>query len=130
MIGRKVRNTPLINQLLLILMGAVILYMAVSFVRQIGVSRQRQVKLDKLTQSIGVAQEERVRWENYLEYVRSEPAIEARGRRLGWVRQDQELIVPVGGGAEPSPGEQESVGDRTDPTSPRNAWWDMFFGTH
>lgn len=130
MTGKKLRNTPLINQLLLILMGAVILYMAVSFVRQIGISRQRQAELEKLTQSIGVAREERVRWENYLEHVQSEAAVEARGRKLSWGRPDQELIVPVGGGAEPSPGAQESVEDRTDPTSPRNAWWDMFFGTH
>ncbi|HSR29022.1 MAG TPA: septum formation initiator family protein [Anaerolineae bacterium] len=124
----KIRTTLPLRLILVIVMGAVILYMGAGFVRQVSVSYQRRQELRKLEQEIAVAQQDRVRLEEHLEYVRSPEAAEKWGRENGWAKEDEVSVVVVAPSAELSAsGGREPIQD-TKPGSNREAWWDLFFG--
>lgn len=125
----KVRSTPLINQLLLILMVIMLVYLVVSFARQVGISYQRSEELDRIEQEIDAATEEYARLQQRLDYVRSPEALERWARRHGWTKPNEVLVVPVGGQAESPSAAQAPAETRNKLDSPRNAWWDLFFGT-
>lgn len=128
MADRKARTTPLVNQLLLILMGVVLLYLVVSFVRQVGLSRQQREELETLERRIDAVIEEKAGLEATLEYARSDAAAEEWAHRHNMVQKDEVLMVPVGDIVETLPEAEASHEEMVEPPSPRHAWWDLFFG--
>lgn len=125
----KARGTPLINQLLLLLMGVMLVYLVVSFARQVGISYQRSEDLHRLEQEIAVAVDEYDRLQEHLAYVRSEEAFERRYRQYGLVKPNEVLVVPVGGPTESTSAAQLASEEGKDLDSSLDAWWDLFFGT-
>ena len=120
---------PLFTQLLLILMGLVLLYLAVSFARQVRVSQQRRQEIGNLEGQIGVTLEERTTLERDLQQARSDTAVEEWARSQGWAKADEVIVVPVGARTAPSADGQAAPRPPTVPASPQQAWWNRFFGT-
>ena len=129
MTDRKIRSTPLFNQFLLILMGIALLYLAISFVRQVGVSYQRREELESMRKQSLLAKEETAELQRRLDYVQSDSAVEEWAREVGWARPDEVLLVPVWAQAEGSAEPQAAPGQEAAPASPRDAWWELFFET-
>ena len=129
MTDRKIRSTPLLNQFLLILMGIALLYLAISFVRQVGVSYQRREELETIRQQSSLAKEKTAELQRRLDYVQSDSAVEEWAREVGWARPDEVLLVPVWAQSEANAEPEESPGQEAAPASPRDAWWDLFFET-
>ena len=131
--ARLQRLIPL-NQILLILMGILVVYLMVDFGRQVGLSHQRRQELDQIEQQIQAALTERSDLEGQLAQATSSEAVEAWARRNGLTRENEVLVVFFGGPPrEPSIPllAQGSPFARPEalPASPREAWWDLFFGT-
>lgn len=129
MTERKIRYIPLLSQFLLIIIGLVLVFLAVSFVRQVGVSFQKREELERVRQRTLAARGEGEELQRRLDYVQSDIAVEEWAREHGWARFDEVLLVPVWAQSEANPEPQEGSGQEATPNSPRNAWWDMFFET-
>jgi type II secretory pathway pseudopilin PulG len=125
----KVRNSLSLVRILLILMGILVLYLVASFVRQVAVSRQRQDELLELEQAIAAGQEETSRLEQDLVYARSAAAVEEWARVNNWTRPDEVSVVVVAPSASASVGREGGSGGGGGPDTPREAWWELFFGT-
>jgi hypothetical protein len=126
----RVRSTPLINQVLLVLLGAMLLYLVVSFIHQVNVSRQQLEDLDRIEQNIAVELEESKELERFREYVESDEVIDWWARLNGWGKRDEVVVATVGGSTEPlSPEAQTSPKESASSDAPSDAWWDLFFGT-
>jgi hypothetical protein len=122
----KARGTPLINHLLLILMGVMLVYLVVSFARQVSVGYQRSEELRRVEQEIDAAADEYSRLQALLVSVRSKNALDNWGRRHAMIRQNEVLVVPVGGQSQ-SPSAELASEKGEDVESPHDAWWDLFF---
>jgi hypothetical protein len=127
--NEKSRGTPLINHLLLILMGAMLVYLVVSFARQVSISYQRSQELHRIEQEIDVAVEEYARLQEHLAFIRSPEALERWGRRHGLIRPNEVLVVLVGGQAQSPSTAQLATEEGKGLDSPRDAWWELFFRT-
>ena len=125
----KARVLPLFTQVLLALMAIALLYLGVSFARQVSVSLQRQHEIEDLEGRIGATLEERANLEQSLQLTLSDTAVEKWAWAHGWARADQVIVVPVGGPAGSSAEEQMVPQQSTTPSSPQEAWWDRFFGS-
>jgi len=123
----KIRRTPLISQLLLVLMGAMLVFLVVSFARQVTISHQQSAVLNRIEEKIRVAMAEKGQLDEYLAYVWSPEALERWARQHGWTRPDETLVVPVGVGTEGPPPEQAISEEGRKPDSPQGEWWDLFF---
>ncbi len=125
----KLRRLIPLNQILLILMGILVVYLMVDFGRQVGVSHQRRLELDQIEQQIEAALAEKSELEDQLAWAASPEAVEAWARRNGLTRENEVLVVFLG---EPSglPDQASPLArPKTPATSTRAAWWDLFFGT-
>ena len=129
MSNEKTRRTPLMNQLLLLLMGAMLVYLVVSFARQVTISHQQKAELNRLEERIRISAAEKIQLEEYLDYVWSSEALDWFGRLFGWGRPDEQIVVPVGLEAETLPAETETLEDGRSPGSPQDAWQELFFAT-
>lgn len=129
MTDQRARGTPVRNQLLLVLMGIMLLYLVVSFVRQVGISQRRREDHRVLTEGKVVVQEENAALEETLDYVQSNGALEDWAYQNGWARNDQRLVVPVSEDAEPPPASKPDIDEELSSDRPRDAWWDLFFRT-
>jgi cell division protein FtsL len=125
----KAHNTPLINHILLILMGAMLLFLMVGFARQVGASHQRHQELAQIEQQISLAAEEQVELQKQLDFATSPEALELYARQLGQTRSNEVLVVPFGTGSESSTARDEALDKSDSPDSSRDAWWELFFGT-
>jgi type II secretory pathway pseudopilin PulG len=125
----RVRNSLSFVRILLILMGILALYLLASFVRQVAISQQRRSELSELEQAIAAAEEKRAELEKDLTYAQSDAAVEEWARENNWARPDEVSVVVVAPPASASPGVEGSSKGGGRPDSPRDAWWDMFFGT-
>ena len=123
----KMRRTPFMNQLLLIIMGAMLVFLVVSFARQIATSQQQATELKRVEEKIRISAAEKAQLEEYLDWVGSSEALELWARQHGWTRPGERLVVPVGVGAEASPPEQESLAEEEKASAPQRAWWDLFY---
>jgi len=100
-----------------------------SFVRQVAISQQSQDELSELDQAIAVAEEKRAELRQDLTYAWSDAAVEEWARENNWAKPDEVSVVIAAPLASPPPGvESSSEGDGR-PETPRDAWWDTFFGT-
>jgi cell division protein FtsL len=127
--GLRARRLLPFNQILLVLMALLILYLVVDFARQVGVSYQRREDLKQIEQSIDSAQARMEGLQSQLEYATSPAAAEQWARREGLTRPDEVLVIFVGPAATSEPAGEKKPADSTRFNSPRDAWWDLFFGT-
>ena len=109
-------------------MGAVIFYLAVSFVMQMGTSLELRDKRHRIEQEIAAAEKANAELEARLQYVSSDAAAEEWARENGWARQDEVLVVVLAPEAGNSPQDERQQGDQVNPVSVRDSWWDLFFG--
>lgn len=116
--------------ILSILMGVVILYLAVTFVMQTGVSLELRDKLRRVEQEIAAAEKANSELEARLDYVSSDDAAEEWARENGWARPDEVLVVVMAPESQTSPGDELRQEDAVRPASNRDSWWDLFLGEH
>jgi hypothetical protein len=129
MTGEKAANMPLITRLLLIFMAAILLGLMVSFVRQVTVSHRQGQELAILKGEIERANEELMRLQVYLQHVRSEHFLRLWGRKNGWVKPGEVLVVPFGETVAPAPTADKASKEAGEQSSTRQTWWDLFFGS-
>jgi type II secretory pathway pseudopilin PulG len=126
--GRARNSLPLVR-ILLILMGVLALYLLANFVRQVAISQQRRSELLELEQAIADAKEERAELKEALTYAQSDAAVDEWAHKDSWARPDEVSVVVVAPPASTSPGEEGRSQGGGGPDLPRDAWWDLFFGT-
>ena len=114
--------------ILSVLMGAVILYLAVNFVMQTGVSLELRDKLSRIEQEITGAEVANSELEARLEYALSDDAAEQWARENGWARPDEVLVVVMAPEADALPGDELRQEDAARPATTRESWWNLFFG--
>lgn len=128
MTTRKTRSIALLYNVLLILMAAVLLYLGLSFIGQVSVSRQRKEELRQLEDEIAVAREAKVALEARRGYARSDAAVEEWARENGMTRPDEVPVVVVAPPADTTAGRTKNPSPDVRFDSPREAWWELFFG--
>jgi hypothetical protein len=109
-------------------MAAVLLYLAISFIMQTGVSLDLEDKVQRLDQNITAAERANAELEKRLEYVSSDDAAEEWARQNGWARSDEVLVVVLAPEAGDSPGDRLQQDQEVRPVSNRDTWWNLFFG--
>lgn len=124
----SVRRAPLVNQLALLLMGILIVYLVVDFGRQVIVSRQIQHELAAIEWDIEQAQVRTEGLQRRLAWARSPGAAEAWAREQGWTQPDEVTIDIVAREAAPTPAVEVVAHQELSLNSARDAWWDLFFG--
>lgn len=125
----RVRNSLSLVRILLILMGVLAIYLLASFVRQVAISQQRRSELLELDQAIADEKEKTAELKEDLSYAQSDAAVEEWARENNWAGPDEVSVVVVAPSAITSPGEEGGAQGGGRPDLPRDAWWDMFFGT-
>ena len=125
--GRTRRAFPY-RLILSLLMAVVLVYLAVSFVMQTGVSFDLEDKVQRLDQDITAAERANAELEKRLDYVSSDDAAEEWARQNGWARSDEVLVVVLAPEAGDSPGDRLQQDQEVRPVSNRDTWWDLFFG--
>jgi len=127
MVDKQTRKTLLLGQLLLILMGIILLYLIVSFGRQVAVSFQRGQELDQIQEKVSLAEEQNQELHDYSGYANSDPAAEAWAREQGWAKPGEVPVIIVAPSAVEAPATESQP--QESPASYRQAWWELFFGT-
>jgi hypothetical protein len=127
MLARKTRKALPLSQILLISMGILVVYLVVSFARQVGVSHQRREELRQLEGMVGAALEERAQLEEQLVHTGTEQAVRQWALANGMTKPDEVLVVMPP--SDPVPAVEEVSEEPATARSPREAWWDFFFGT-
>ena len=125
--GRTRRAFPY-RLILSLLMAVVLVYLAVSFVMQTGVSLDLEDKVQRLDQDITAAERANAELEKRLDYVSSDDAAEEWARQNAWARSDEVLVVVLAPEAGDSPGDRLQQDQEVRPVSNRDTWWDLFFG--
>jgi hypothetical protein len=129
MVRTGIRQSLSFRLLLFMLMGTIILYLGIGFVRQASVSRQRRAELRQIEQALAVTQERNARLLEYLAYVQTPEAAERWAHENSWALENEVSVVVLPSGIESiesSPGVPPDGQPRPGPT--REAWWDLFFG--
>jgi hypothetical protein len=129
MTDRRVHRSLSSRFFLLFLLAGALLYLGLGFVRQASVNRQRQQELDQIEQAIGTAREELARWDAQLERAQSPQAAEEWARENGWAKEDEASVLIVSPSVHESPEVEGSAGEDAGPALPRDAWWELFFGS-
>ena len=128
MSDRKLHVTFPSSQIVLILLGILILYLAVDFGRQVIISQQRRNDLREVQAQMGASLQRQAELKKQLEYSQSNAAAEAWARDQGWVKANEVPVVIVApsdaSGSTTQGG--EAGGSASD--SILNQWWDLFFG--
>jgi hypothetical protein len=129
MIGRESRRASFVNQILLILIGTLLLYLVVNFGRQVAVSYQRHQELGQVQSQVGVAQSRTQELQEYLDYALSDGAAEAWARQQGWAKLGEVPVLIVSPStAQPATTQDQPIQPES-PASYQQSWWELFFGT-
>ena len=128
MVDQKTHRTSFINQILLLLMAIVMLYLLADFGRQLAGFYQRRQELQQIEAQITAEQQKMQALEERLGYWLSPAAPEQWGRENGWAREGEQTVVIVGQNKEGQLQPEESGASAPGTTSTRSAWWDLFFG--
>jgi cell division protein FtsB len=127
MIQDKNRKVLPFTQILLILMGIFVAYLVVNFGRQVGVSHQRRQELQQVEDQITAARQERAELEQQLDHAESDAAVREWALPNGLIKPDEvRVVIPS---LEPVPAAEQDSEAGAGPDSPRETWWDLFFGT-
>ena len=128
MTGFRIRVAIPYRLILSLLIGAVLLYLAASFVMQIGVSLDLQDKVRRLDKDITAAEQANAALEARLDYVSSDDAAEEWARQNGWAKPDEVLVVVLAPEAESPPPDGRQQEEEVRPVTNRESWWNLFFG--
>ena len=128
MTGVRIRGAIPYRLVLSLLVGAVLLYLVVSFVMQIGVSLELQDKVRRLEREITLAEQSNLELDARLQYVSSDAAAEEWARQNGWAKPNEVLVVVLAPEGEGSPPDGPQQGEGVTPVSNRESWWNLFFG--
>lgn len=128
MTDRKAYRAWSLRHILLILMGAMILYLGAGFVQKVSVSLERRGELRLLEEQIAMAHREEASLEAELEYMRSAAAAEAWARENGWARENEVAVVVVAPPSVAPASTGGGPGTGLGSSSIRDQWWDLFFG--
>ena len=112
----------------LILMATVLLYLVANFGRQVAVSYQQRQELAQIQEKVRLAEEQNQQLHDYLNYANSDQAAEAWAREQGWAKAGEVPVIVVAPSAAEAP-KIETLPQES-PASYRQAWWELFFGTH
>jgi len=115
------------NQIMLILMGILILYLAVDFGRQVIVSQQQTTELSQVQAQVAASNGQQAMLQAQLEYSRSDAAAEAWAREQGWVKANEVPVVIVAPDTVPAVETQPQGAGSVSGTTLRE-WWNLFFG--
>jgi len=129
MIGKESRKASFVNQILLILIGTLLLYLVVNFGRQVAVSYQRHQELGQVQSQASVAQSRTQELQEYLDYALSDGAAEAWARQQGWAKPGEVPVLIVAPSAAESSTTQNEPARAESPASYQQSWWELFFGT-
>jgi cell division protein FtsB len=124
--GRVRRALP-INQLLLLVMSFLILYLVVDFGRQVVSSRHRREELQQIEQSIQAAQQKTEQLKDRLLYAQSPQAAEEWAREQGWAKKGEVPVVIIAPASSETPAAGAVPQANPVTSNPRQAWWDLFF---
>jgi cell division protein FtsB len=116
--------------ILSVLMGVVLLYMVVNFVRQTGERLDLRDRLRHIEQEIAATERANSQLKARLDYVSSDDAAEEWARENGWARSDEVLVVVLAPESAAAPGTEIDPEEDAGPASIRDSWWDHFFGEH
>ena len=116
------------NQIVLILMGILVIYLAADFGRQVIVSQQKKDGLSQVQAQIAASQEHQAALNAQLEYSQSDAAAEAWAREQGWVKAGEVPVVIVAPGALPGSEAQPDDNGSGSGTILKE-WWNLFFGS-
>jgi hypothetical protein len=122
------RRIPLLNQLLLLLMGVLVVYLMVDFGRQVALGRVKREELRGVSAQSQSALNEQEELLQQLGYAQSDQAAEAWARRMGWARQNEQPVVVVPPLVERSEDGEAAADGSLPPATQRQAWWHLFFG--
>lgn len=128
MSNNNARRTLPFRQVLLILMGIVILYLAAGFVRQARISYQRNQELGQIEQEITKTEAEIAELDEVLVYVESPEATDRWARENGMAKEGEVSAVVNAPDSGSSPEVGQEPGEGALPGTNREAWWDLFFG--
>ncbi len=116
------------NQIVLILMGILVLYLAADFGRQVIVSQQQKDDLGKVQAQIAASNDRQAALQAQLGYSLSDAAAEAWAREQGWVKAGEVPVVIVAPAA--VPGSEAQPGDTGSGSGTiLKEWWNLFFGS-
>ena len=93
------------------------------------VSNQRRAELESLRQQIAAAEEQQTRLKEQLEYVQSGEAVDAWARQNGFAKPGEVPVVVVAPPGDASPRADEGSEEPVAPSSFRETWWNLFFGS-
>jgi cell division protein FtsL len=127
--GEKTRSTSLMNQILLLLMVAMLLYLFASFARQVTVSLERQKELEKVDQQVAAELEIREQLEADLAHALSSAAVDEWAHKNLWGPEGEVIVAPARDNEMLPRDSQMAPEDTERSDSPQNDWWDLFFGT-
>ena len=125
---RKVRFALPVSQIVVILMAALVLYLAVDFGRQVILNSLRQDDLQQVKDDVAAALQKKQDLEKRLEYVHSPQAAEEWARSVGWVTANEVPVMLVGPTAVPVDAGSEGTLSPSDQDANRTRWWKYFFG--
>ena len=128
MVRTGIRRTLSFRLFLFLLMGTMILYLGIGFVRQASVSRQRRLELRQIEQDLAVMQMRNARLQEYLGYVLSPEAAEEWAHENSWAQENEVSVVVLDPARESTGGEARATPAQPQPGPTREAWWDLFFG--
>jgi hypothetical protein len=128
MIEGRSHRALAINQVLLLLIVLLLVYLVVDFGRQVVSSYQRQEELRGIERAIESAQNDTRLLEARLNYAESAQAADAWAREQGWAKPDEVPVLVIAPPASSSSTTDGSEQTNSDLLSHREAWWDLFFG--
>jgi hypothetical protein len=129
MTDRPIRKALPTRLLLFVLLAGGVLYLGLGFGQQARVSRQRQAELNQIEQDLIAAREKLGQAEAARERAQSPQAAEEWAREMGWAKSDEASVVVVPSSAGESSALEGNAEEDAGPTAPRDAWWDLFFGS-
>jgi hypothetical protein len=124
---RKLRVVFPSSQIVLILMGILVLYLAVDFGRQVIISQQYKARLLAVQAKKAAASDRQAALQDQYEYIQSDKAPSDWGRNLGWAKPNEVpvvIVAPDEASGSASPSDAGSV----PPDGNLNEWWELFFG--
>jgi len=127
--ARKVQGIVPLGRLLLIAMVVAFLALSVSFISQVRAHSARRADLRDLEAELVQAQEVKAGLEKQLEFTNSDLAVRAWALQNGLAKRDETPVILVAPPTDVVPEDQLPMGKGPASDSPRQAWWELFFGS-
>lgn len=129
MVAHKTQRTPLFGRLLLIGMSMALIGLVISFFGQVRVHSARRAELREEQVELALANETKAELEKQLGYAKSDLAVREWALQNGMALAGETLVILVEPQAEAGPEYQAPAEKGREPGSPRQAWWELLFGS-